>query len=444
MKRPGKFAYSFGAVATALSYQAFSTYIIFFYVDVVKLPAYLAAIAMLIYGIWNAINDPLAGYISDHTHSRWGRRIPYIALGAIPFGLVYWLLWMPPFTDFAQVTWLFIYFLGFICLFDLFYTFTVLNWASLFPEMFPSLKERADVNALRQSLGMVGLVLGIAIPPLIYSTLGWGWLGLIFGAIITVSLFIALSGSHEHIQYSRERQLGLWPSFKATLSNRSFLTFVFANLFVQYSFTLILATIPFFAKYILDEGASGTAAILAAAFLIAIPMLYVWDKLTVWFDPKKTFMAAMVFLAAALLPLFFVNSFGAALLAASFIGVGLAGFILIVDLLLADIIDEDEIRTGTRREGMYFGANAFITRFAIAMEAASMGFIFVSTGYNPYVFTQTVEFARGLRWLIAGLPIAALLLALLIIYFYPLSGKQLEQKNKRLKQLHVKKGTLDA
>ena len=143
MSKPNKFAYSFGAVATALSYQAFSTYIIFFYVDVVKLPPYLAAIAMMIYAVWNAINDPLAGYISDHTRSKWGRRIPYIAFGAIPFGLVYFLLWTPPFWDFTQVTLLFFYFLVFICLFDGFYTFTVLNWASLFPEMFSGLKERA-------------------------------------------------------------------------------------------------------------------------------------------------------------------------------------------------------------------------------------------------------------------------------------------------------------
>ena len=86
-----KLAYSFGAIATALSYQAFSTYIFFFYVDVIQLPSYLAAIGMLVFAIWNAVNDPLAGYISDHTRSRWGRRIPYIALGAVPFGIIYFL-----------------------------------------------------------------------------------------------------------------------------------------------------------------------------------------------------------------------------------------------------------------------------------------------------------------------------------------------------------------
>jgi GPH family glycoside/pentoside/hexuronide:cation symporter len=440
VKLPRKLAYSFGAVATALSYQAFATYIIFFYVDVVKLPAYLAAIGMLIYGIWNAINDPLAGYISDHTHSKWGRRVPYIAMGAIPFGIIYFLLWIPPFTDFGQVISLFLYFVFFICLFDGFYTVTILNWSSLYPEMFPTLKERSQVNAFRQTFGMMGLILGIAIPPLIYGSIGWGWMGAIFGAIITASLLIALWGCREHIQFSREKQLPLFASFRATLKNRSFLTFVFSNLFVQYTFTIILATIPFFAKYVLNEGPQGTTAILAAAFLTAIPMLYVWERVANKFGAKRSFMATMVFLVLALIPLFFVKSFGAALLTSFLIGVGLAGFILIVDLIISDVIDEDETRTGTRREGMYFGANAFITRFAIGLEAMSMGLIFVLTGYNPYIYSQSGAFLIGLRVLIGALPIFALTLAFAIIWFYPLSGRKLEEMETRVAGIHARKG----
>lgn len=439
MKLPHKLAYSFGAVATALSYQAFSTYIIFFYVDVVKLPAHLAAIAMVIYGIWNAINDPLAGFISDHTRSRWGRRIPYIAAGAIPFGLIYYLLWVPPFTGVDQTMSLFFYFVIFICLFDGLYTVTILNWAALFPEMFSSLKERSQVNAFRQTFGMLGLMLGIAAPPLIYGSIGWGWMGLIFGAVISGALLVTLWGSREHMRYSHEKQLSAWKSFKATFKNRSFMTFVFSNLFVQYTFTIILATLPFFTKYVLDVGTQQTAAILAVAFLSAIPALYVWGALTVRFGAKRCFMAAMAVLALFISPLLFVNSFWGTLVTSALAGIGLAGFILIVDVLISDVIDEDELRTGSRREGMYFGVNAFITRFAIGLEALSMGLIFVLARYNPYVYTQPREFLLGLRLLVAGLPILALLLAFLIISFYPLSGKNLDNMRRKLSQLHARK-----
>jgi len=413
-----KLSYSFGAVATALSYQAFSTYIIFYYIDVMKLPAQLAALGMVIYGLWNAVNDPIFGFISDHTRSKWGRRIPYIALGAVPFGIAYYFLWVAPFADYTQTTQLFYYFVTMICLFDGFYTVTVLNWAALFPEMFPSLAERSEVNAYRQSFGMLGLILGIALPPVIYSNLGWHWMGAIFGSLISVSLLIALRGCRENMVFREKKQLALWPALKATFKNRSFLTFVFSNLFVQYTFTLILASIPFFAKYVLDVDPMQTMAIFGAAFLVAIPMLFVWSNLSVRFGAKRCFMTTILLLMLFLFPLFYVKTFLAALVASAFLGIGLAGFILIVDLLIAEVIDEDEVNTGTRREGMYFGMNAFVTRFAIGLEAFSMGAVFVFYNYNPFVFTQSQEFLKGLRLLIAGLPMIALSLAWLIILFY--------------------------
>ncbi|OGC21356.1 hypothetical protein A2291_07655 [candidate division WOR-1 bacterium RIFOXYB2_FULL_42_35] len=441
MRISRKLAYSFGAVAMALSFQAFSTYIVFFYVDIVKLPAYLAATGMLIYAVWNAINDPLAGYISDHTHSRWGRRIPYIALGAIPFGLIYFLLWIPPFTEYSQIFMLFIYFVVFICLFDTFYTITILNWSCLYPEMFPGLKERSQVNAFRQTFTMFGLLLGVALPPIIYGSLGWGVLGAVFGVLIAVSLLIVLFGSREHVQYCQEKQLSFWLSFKYTFQNSSFLTFVFANFFVQFSFLMVLATVPFFTKYVLDISATKTAAIFAIAFIAAIPMLYVWEFIANRVGAKKTFMSALLVMALCLLPLFSAVNFWSTFIAAAFVGVGLSGFMLVADLIIADVIDEDEIKTGTRREGIYFGSTAFISRFAIALEAVCMGVIFIKTGYSPYIFKQTGEFLLGLRFLIAGIPIIALLLAFVIISFYPLSGKsKFKQLHNQLEKLHEKKG----
>lgn len=441
MKLRKKLAYSFGAIAMALSFQAFSTYVVFFYVDIVKLPAYLAATGMLIYAVWNAINDPLVGYLSDHTHSRWGRRIPYIALGAIPFGLVYFLLWIPPFTQYSEVLKLFAYFVFFICLFDTFYTVTVLNWSCLYPEMFPGLKERSQVNAFRQTFTMFGLLLGVALPPIIYASLGWSVMGAIFGTLIAASLLIVLLGSQEHVQYCQEKQLSFWLSFKYTFKNRSFLTFVFANFFVQFAFLMVLATVPFFTKYVLDVSAEKTAALFAIAFVVAIPVLYVWEFVANRLGAKKSFMYALLVMTVCLLPLFSVTTFWSTFIIAAFLGVGLSGFMLVADLIIADVIDEDELKTGTRREGVYFGTTAFISRFAIALEAVCMGLIFVKTGYSPYVFHQNTEFLLGLRFLIAGIPIIALLLAFMIISFYPLSGKNKFKKlHHQLEELHERKG----
>ena len=433
-----KIAYSLGAIATALSYQAFSTYFIFFYVDVMKLSTLLAAIGVAIYGFWNAINDPLAGYISDRTRTRCGRRIPYIATLCIPFGIVFALVWMPPVTS-ATMLWLFIYFLIIINLHDTLYTIVILNWASLYPEMFPKVEERAEVNAFRQSFGMFGNMIGIALPPLIYSTLGWKTMGIIFGTVIALAYLTTLTGSFEKKEFSLDKPLGIREALRATFKNRSFLTFVSANLFVSFTYTVVLASIPFFAKYVLRVGARETSLILFTAFAVAIPMMFLWRFMAVKFGAKRSFMTAILLFGLFAAPLLIVKGLLSTLIISGLMGSALAGLILIVDILIADIIDEDEIRTGVRREGMYFGVNAFITRFAIAMEAISMGIIFNLTKYNPYLTVQPEPVMVGLRILIAGLPLLAMLLAFGLMIFYPLSGIKLSEMRAQLAKLHQEK-----
>jgi GPH family glycoside/pentoside/hexuronide:cation symporter len=132
-------------------------------------------------------------------------------------------------------------------------------------------------------------------------------------------------------------------------------------------------------------------------------------------------MAAIIEFLLALIPFLFIRTQNAAVITSGFLGIGLAGVILLSDVLISDVIDYDRTRTGVRREGMYFGVNAFVCRFAIAMEAASIGLIFMSTRYNPIIFSQTKEFLMGLRILVAALPMAALSVAFGIMIFYPLS-----------------------
>ncbi|MDD5593581.1 MAG: MFS transporter, partial [Candidatus Margulisbacteria bacterium] len=335
-----KLAYSAGGLAIALSSQAFSTYIIFFYVDGAKLPVYLAGMAMLIYSVWNAINDPIAGLISDSTHSRWGRRLPYLVASALPFGLVFFLLWVPPFSGLDQPFLLFLYFVVLVCLFDGLNAVIGVNWAALFPEMFHSLKERVEINSYRQAFGLTGILFGLALPPLFFGSVGWGWMGAIFGLAIFLILVVAIAGSRERKEFSREHSLSLIQELKATFKNRSFLTFVLANLFVQYAVTTSLAVMPFFAKYVLGANPQTVALILAAAFLPAIPMLFFWRIIAGRLGAKPVFLTAQILLALFLLPLFYIKSLGFILLDAALISAAMAGYLLTTDVLIADIIDE--------------------------------------------------------------------------------------------------------
>lgn len=432
-----KIAYSFGAVATALSYQSFSTYIIFFYVDINKLATGLAATAMLIYGIWNAVNDPIAGFISDRTRTGMGRRIPYVLFFSVPFGLVYYFIWAVP-SGLTQSA-LFTYFLVFICLFDMLYSIVVLNWASLFPEMFQKMTERTEVNSYRQAFGMIGLMIGIALPPLIFSNYGWKIMGIMFGSLITAAYLVTLLGSREKREFMKDRQPGFKDALISTVMNKPFLAFVISNLFIQYAFTMVLAMIPFYAKYVLRIEPLKISMLLFSAFLAAFFMMFAWRMAANRFGPRTSYMASIIFFMLSLLPFIIINDYAMNIFMCCMLGTGLAGIILISDVLISDVIDADEVKTNSRREGMYFGVNAFITRFAIALEAISISSIFNLTGYDPRLSVQPEGFLTGIKTLLAVLPASALAISFAVMLFYPLHGKKLDALTVMISKLHKSK-----
>jgi len=259
-----------------------------------------------------------------------------------------------------------------------------------------------------------------------------------------LALFLSLLASRERSEFSHDRRLPLLQSLKASFINRSFLTFVIANFFIQYALITVLAATPFYAKYVLHAAPDAITFILGVGFLVALPMLFFWRRLAKRAGAKIILLTALLLLALSLIPLFYINRLDVRVAwTAVLVGAAVAGYLLVADVLLADIIDEDEVNTGVRREGMYFGLNTFVTRFSIGLEAVSLSSVFMLFGYNPYIYTQPGTLATGLRILIAGLPIAALAVGFIIFLFFPLSGKRLDSMREKLAHLHRKKGVFN-
>ena len=418
----GTFLYCLGSFTAAVLGQAFSSWVQLYYVDVLKLPLVLYGTGMTIYGIWNAINDPLAGQWSDRTRTRWGRRIPFILFGTVPFCIIFVLVWAVPQSVQAGAGSLFAYFLGMAFLFDGLFTIVILNWTALFPEMYPSLRERSSVSAAKQALGIVGMIVGMALAPTVRDLVGWTGMGIIFGALGLAAMFLSLLGSKERPEFSEEQGLPIAEAFKYTFVNRSFLTFVIMNLFVQFTFVLLPATLPFFCKYVLGLSDAQNTLVLAPIFIVALPMVWVWGRITNRLGPRRAGMLAVAVFAIALVPFAFVNSLATVMIATAFTGVGLAGVLVLVDVLIADVIDEDEINTGARREGAYFGANAFVMRFSVSLEAIAFSIVMGTHGYDPVLEVQPVGVVPGLRFLMTIVPLASLALAMIALYYYPIDG----------------------
>ncbi|WP_245596019.1 MFS transporter [Paenibacillus taiwanensis] len=410
-----KAAFTSGNFAANLMAQMFSAYIVYYYVDILGVRPAHVGIVMVLHGLVGAVLNPLFGYTSDRIRTRWGRRVPYITFGMLPLAAVFTLLWIP-LTSGPELIW---YFLVIVLIYDVLYVLVILNYSALFPEMFVSVKERASASSWKQMFGILGMIAGVAVPPLIYVTYGWQSMGLLFGFISAVSLSLIVWGAHEN-KLAAVPAMGFWNAIRYTWSNRAFFIYVLGGFLVQLTFALLPAAIPFFTKYVLRESELANTVMLGTVFMTAIPFVYFWGRLTNRYGPRKVMLATIICYAASLSPLLWVTSSVAAYITSAGIGIGLAGIIVLLEVLLAEVIDDDEQRTGARREGMFFGMNGFIIRFGISLQAIIMSVILENSGYQAQAATQPGSALVGIRLMLAGIPIAALLLAFICFYLYPL------------------------
>jgi GPH family glycoside/pentoside/hexuronide:cation symporter len=174
-------------------------------------------------------------------------------------------------------------------------------------------------------------------------------------------------------------------------------------------------------------------------FIVTFLLVPVWQRFTPKIGAKKTMMVSMILWAILLSGFAFIKTFIQGLILACSLAISLAGSSIVLDIMIAEIADEDEVKTGRRREGMYFGANALIIRLGISLNSLIMGLVLSRSGYNPNlpVGGQPASSIMGIRALCSFIPIAATLLGILILRKYPLEGEYLEQIKERLKQMHV-------
>ncbi|HHX28025.1 MAG: MFS transporter [Bacillota bacterium] len=443
MQKWKDFAYSLGNFSSSVLGQTVSAFAIFYYVDVLKVPSAMIMTVMTWYGIWNAVNDPLFGQISDKTRTRWGRRIPYILFLTLPLCLAFALLWMPPFAA-GEARALYLYYFAVIFVFDGLFTIVVLNWTALFPEMYPNLEDRARVSAVRQILGIIGLILGVALPSALSASIGWKAMGILFGAISMVTMYASLWGAKERPEFARDEGLGLMAALKATYINKSFVTYLIPAMLIQYTFVGLQAVVPFYTKYVLNADQNQTSILLGALFVTAIPFAYVWGKITSRLGPKKAMIRASLLYGAGLIPFFFAQTFVQGVLICLFLSFGLAGIMVLLDVFIADVADEDEVKTGSRREGMYFGVNGFMIRLGISINAVIMGRVLDITGYDANLAVQPATAVMGLRALMSFIPAAAIVLALVVLRYYPLDGSRLAEVKSQVAAMHAEKSARSA
>jgi GPH family glycoside/pentoside/hexuronide:cation symporter len=418
--------YTLSSLGVSIPVEAVAGIILFYIVDVRNLPAGWFATFWIFYTVYNALNNPVLGFLSDRTKSRWGRRIPYLLFGGLPYVVTFALLFMTPFDGRTNPVGLLVFFGIVIVIWEGLYTAIATGYYALLPEMFDSYRERTDVAAKMNIFQTIGLIIGVALPPILSTWLGWPGMAILLAVISCVAFYLGVPAMFE--KKHEEAYFPFIPALKATFKNRSFLTVALAQSMRFFATGTLQAGMMFYMKYCLrvDEGMA--TIIFGIAFVVAMLMLYPWRQVVAnRLDSRTTLVLANAVMILGVIPLGLGTSIGYALVAAVIIGIGLSGLILIGDVIVAEVVDEDEVVTGQQRAGMYFGMSGFIITLSGMLVSAVFGLLLPRYGYNTLLEVQPATVDTGFRIFLTIPPIIGSLLAILALYLYPLHGKRLKE-----------------
>ena len=352
----------------------------FFYVDTLGLVIALAAIINVVYALWDAVNDPLVGYLSDNTRTRWGRRKPWI-LTALPFYVIFLVLIYAVPDMFQGGILLFWYALVVILLFETVNTIINTNYEALFPELFQGFKERTRASAYNQGFGMVGELVGFALTPIIYTQFGFVPTAVFFALMAGILVFFSLMRNREDPNAQKAPPLNLKGAFGDVLHDRPFWQFTIVATLLWFTTGVYTLATPFWTKYTLQASPQAPSIIFAAVFLVAIASVSLWSRLVRRWGTKQTWLWAIgVFILSAIV-LAFASNLIVGVIGAALAGVGLGGVKVCREMILANLVDRSTERTGRRQEGVYYGLNRFIGRLSKILESLALILLGVLFGY---------------------------------------------------------------
>jgi GPH family glycoside/pentoside/hexuronide:cation symporter len=383
--RAKSFNYAIGMFGTSIPINMLKTFAFTFYVLGLGVTTQQWAAMLLIYTFIDALDNPVYGFLSDRTRSRWGRRRPWLTIGTPLLILCFVAFYnIPAFLSSNSV---FAYGMLFYILTGTLDSVINANYAALFPELFRDDASRAKTNALRQAFQLVAMIISIALTPMVTEALGYGLTSILYGILGGVVILYMTFTCREKEPEPEEAKPGLWKALKDLLTNGKFWIAGLANAFYSAAMSLVLASVAFYVEYALGLSSGQSTFLLAAVLVIAIAGVAIWAWLVRKFSLIPIWRASLAVLAITFVPLYFAPNLATAIVFAAFVGLGFAGVITTMDLIGAKIMDEDTQKHGLRREGIISNALGFMNRLnglftSVAYLLVSRIYLFES-GDNP-------------------------------------------------------------
>ena len=414
-----------------------------FLTDIARLDLRLVSLFWLVVTIWDAVNDPLIGFLSDRTRTRWGRRRPYLLLGAVPFGVTFVLLWLVPAVE-SQAA-LFAYYTVVYILFETAFTAVSCPYIALTPELTLDHDERTSLVSYRMAFNIgaslaVPLRFGLVVFPMFPARdpRAFRVIGFICGAISIPPFLIAFLATRERPEFQEESALPLSKSLRFVLRNVAFRYTLAIRILSWMPVVIAQAVFAYFLIYWTgmteDETSVVQGVILATALLFLPIVLWLSRRL----EKKTAYVIAAASWTVVMLAILLVPQ-GARIPAyaiAALAGFGVSAAHLLPRAMEPDVLEVDELMSGRRQEGAYAGVAVFVDKLARALILGLLPTVLYWSGYvQPTALdplpSQPASALRALQLLMSVLPALLLTASILVARRYPITrGRYAEMRQK--------------
>ena len=436
-----KVGYGIGDVGSNIFIVTSGLFLLFFLTNVLGVNPALAGLVLLLPKLWDVISDPIMGGISDVTHSRLGRRRPYLLGASIPFGLIFYLLFFTPQLDSELTKALYV---GLV--FALGCTvFTVFNvpYSSMVAEMSDDYNERMSITSFRMIGSSVGVLLagGLAMPLVEMGgggENGFRFMGIILGSMITIFCLISFFGTRKAktLQAVEDRPPFL-EQVKIVFRNTPFKMLMMMYTFQSLAIGVLMAGLIYYVKYVMGLPETAMGIVFPILIVTAIIFIPVWLKIGVKIGKIKAYTIGLLILSAMLFSLFFTkpSQLNLFYFQIFLLGIGFSSFQLFPFSMLPDTIEFDELQSGMRREGVFSGIWSSAQKTAYSVGPSIVGFTLSMAGFvNASSQPESVEV--GVRIVFCLFTSLMILISLLPFFKYDLTEERFEEI--KLKIQHIK------
>ena len=380
-----KFTYGVGELGTAIPIGLSIFYLLFFLTEVVGLSPTLAGTVLLLGRVWDAVNDPVIGWLSDRTRSRWGRRYPWLVLGALPLGFFCFMQWIVP--PLESQTSLFIYYVlmamgGYAA-----FSVIILPMVAIATELTPDYDERTSIMSVRSAANIIGSVVGLVLAQIIFALVEntrrqYMILGGVSAIVIVLAIAVCVVGTYGQYRPVLKQQpqtsghsVGF--QLRRVFQNRAFRWVMGVYLCSWVGVQVTAAMLPYFVTDWMHLGEQHFTQMAIAVQGSSVAMLPFWLWITKRTSKQMVYFigAPIALIGVGLLGLVQPGQVVSMYIVGATIGVGVSTFYLVPFAMLPDVIDDEEVRTGERQEGMFISLMVFLQKVGVAIAIFLSGWM---------------------------------------------------------------------